>query len=292
MGDLFQSVMYPIELLVAWIMYGFHQAFTTIGMPGRQRVDLGAVDHRSRDRHAGGDDPAVRQADQGLPQAADDPAGDAEDPEEVQGQDRPGLPSGDDAETMALYKKEGTNPSVRASADPRAVPFFGLFRVLNGLQNIADGKTDPIGPITKAVAARPSRPPCSGRQLSDKFIGADSLSTQIVTVILIVLMSATTFTTQRQLMMKNMPASALDNPFAKQQKVLLYAMPLLFAVSGINFPIGVLIYWFTTNIWSMVQQFYVIRRMPTPARRPRRPATSDSPSRARRSRGACGCHGR
>ena len=33
MGDLFQSVMYPIELLVAWIMYGFHQAFTTIGMP-------------------------------------------------------------------------------------------------------------------------------------------------------------------------------------------------------------------------------------------------------------------
>jgi YidC/Oxa1 family membrane protein insertase len=65
-------------------------------------------------------------------------------------------------------------------------------------------------------------------------------------------------------MMKNMPASALDNPFAKQQKVLLYAMPLLFAVSGVNFPIGVLLYWFTTNVWSMVQQFYVIRRMPAP----------------------------
>ena len=77
-------------------------------------------------------------------------------------------------------------------------------------------------------------------------------------------MSATTFTTQRQLMMKNMPASALDNPFAQQQKLLLYVLPVVFAVSGVNFPIGVLIYWLTTNVWSMGQQFYVIRRMPAP----------------------------
>jgi YidC/Oxa1 family membrane protein insertase len=65
-------------------------------------------------------------------------------------------------------------------------------------------------------------------------------------------------------MMKNMPASAMDNPFAKQQKVLLYLMPLFFAFSGINFPIGVLLYWLTTNLWSMGQQFYTIRRMPAP----------------------------
>ena len=93
---------------------------------------------------------------------------------------------------------------------------------------------------------------------------APNTATQVVTVVLIILMSATTFTTQRQLMTKNMPASALDNPFAKQQKVLLYVLPLVFAVSGVNFPIGVLIYWFTTNVWSMCQQFYVIRRMPAP----------------------------
>ena len=100
--------------------------------------------------------------------------------------------------------------------------------------------------------------------LSSTFVDAPNLATQVVTVVLIILMSATTFTTQRQLMTKNMPASALDNPFAKQQKVLLYVLPLVFAVSGVNFPIGVLIYWFTTNVWSMCQQFYVIRRMPAP----------------------------
>jgi YidC/Oxa1 family membrane protein insertase len=61
-----------------------------------------------------------------------------------------------------------------------------------------------------------------------------------------------------------MPASALDNPFAKQQKILLYILPIFFAISGVNFPIGVLIYWCVTNIWSMCQQLFVIRRMPTP----------------------------
>jgi YidC/Oxa1 family membrane protein insertase len=50
----------------------------------------------------------------------------------------------------------------------------------------------------------------------------------------------------------------------RQQKILLYVFPLVFAVGGINFPIGVLIYWFTTNLWSMGQQFYVIRNNPQP----------------------------
>ncbi len=91
---------------------------------------------------------------------------------------------------------------------------------------------------------------------------------QIVTIALIVAMSATTFFTQRQLTRKNMPPAALEGPMAQQQKVLLYVLPLIFAFSGVNFPIGVLIYWTTTNLWSMGQQFYTIRRMPRPAPRP------------------------
>jgi YidC/Oxa1 family membrane protein insertase len=65
-------------------------------------------------------------------------------------------------------------------------------------------------------------------------------------------------------MSKNMPASAMDNPFAQQQKILLYVFPVIFAVSGVNFPVGVLLYWLTTNLWTMGQQFYVIRRNPAP----------------------------
>ena len=77
-------------------------------------------------------------------------------------------------------------------------------------------------------------------------------------------MTVTLFITQLQLMRKNMPPDALTGPFAQQQKIMLYVFPLVFAVGGINFPVGVLIYWFTSNLWTMGQQFYVIRRNPAP----------------------------
>ena len=163
-------------------------------------------------------------------------------------------------ETMALYKESGTNPF--ASCLPillQSPVFFALFRVLNG---IPQGR--PIGPLNAELVASADHATILGAPLSATFIHAPNTATRIVTVILIILMSLTTFTTQRQLMTKNMPASALDNPFARQQKMLMYLLPLIFAVSGVNFPIGVLIYWLTTNLWSMGQQFYVIRRMPAP----------------------------
>ena len=78
-------------------------------------------------------------------------------------------------------------------------------------------------------------------------------------------MSATTFTTQRQLMVKGMPKmDASNNMMLQQQKIMLYAFPVIFAISGVNFPVGVLIYWSTTNLWTWGQQYYVIKRNPTP----------------------------
>ena len=55
-----------------------------------------------------------------------------------------------------------------------------------------------------------------------------------------------------------------NNMMLQQQKIMLYAFPVIFAISGVNFPIGVLIYWSTTNLWTWGQQFYVIKRNPTP----------------------------
>jgi YidC/Oxa1 family membrane protein insertase len=61
-----------------------------------------------------------------------------------------------------------------------------------------------------------------------------------------------------------MPNDALTGPYAQQQKMLLYVLPVVFAVGGIAFPIGVLLYWTTSNLWTMGQQFYVIRNNPAP----------------------------
>ncbi len=265
MGDFITSVLYPIEWVVAWIMYAFHSAFTTLGADpasglawGLSIVGLVLVMRAAliplfvRQIHASRKMQLIQPEIQKIQK-------------KYKGKNDPESRQAMTQETMNLYKTSGTNPFSSCMPILLQSPiFFGLFQVLHGLQDIATGDKAPVGPITPDVAAQAESSTIFGAQLSDKFIGADTVSTQIITVVLIVLMSLTTFTTQRQLMRKNMPASALDNPFAKQQKMLMYVLPLVFAVSGVNFPIGVLIYWLVTNVWSMCQQFYVIRRMPAP----------------------------
>ena len=145
-----------------------------------------------------------------------------------------------------------------------------------GLNELNAGKQDPIGPLTPEVAAQANASTIFGAPLSATFqhtlsivhgvaVSAPSASSvKVVCVVMIVLMSASQFTSMRQLLMKNMPASALDNPAAKMQKNMMYLMPLMFIFTGVTFAIGLLLYWLTTNIWTMGQQFYTIRHMPAP----------------------------
>jgi YidC/Oxa1 family membrane protein insertase len=259
------SLIYPFEWLVAWILYGWHTALTFVGLPAASGaawvlsiVGLVVVMRAAmiplfvKQIHASRRMQLIQPEMQKIQK-------------KYKGKTDPESRQAMTAETMDLYKRTGTNPF--SSCMPILVQspfFFGLFRVLNGLKPVADGRDEPIGPMSRELATQAEQSTLFGAQLSDTFLGANGISTQIVTVLLIIIMSVTTFTTQHQLMRKNMPASALDNPFAKQQKVILYLMPIFFAISGVNFPIGVLIYWSVTNLWSMCQQFYVIRRMPAP----------------------------
>ncbi len=166
-------------------------------------------------------------------------------------------------EMMKLYKEHKTNPL--ASCFPilaQAPIFFALFTVLNGI-----GKNPPVkhGVLTQEDVVSAANAKFFGAPISDTFLGTNITTVKIVTVCLIALMSLTTFTTQRQLMTKGMPKmDSSNNMMLQQQKIMLYAFPLIFAISGVNFPIGVLIYWSTTNLWTWGQQFYVIKRNPTP----------------------------
>ena len=172
-------------------------------------------------------------------------------------------------EMMKLYKETGTNPL--ASCLPillQAPIFFALFGVLQG---IAMNKPQGVfqWPQYADLVNQAREASIFGAPLYGTFMGADEvlkdgfmpISTKIVAFILIICMTTTTFLTQRQMIVKN---TAADNPVVRQQKILLYVFPLVFAIGGINFPIGVLIYWFTTNLWSMGQQFWVIRNNPQP----------------------------
>ncbi|MGY0492962.1 membrane protein insertase YidC [Streptomyces sp. WG-D5] len=171
-------------------------------------------------------------------------------------------------EMMKLYKETGTNPL--SSCLPILVQspfFFALYHVLAG---IADNKK--IGVIDQALLDSAQKAHIFGAPLAAKFtdsasevakMGASLTDVRVVTAIMIILMSASQFYTQRQLMTKNVDLT-VKTPFMQQQKMLMYVFPLIFLFMGINFPVGVLVYWLTTNVWTMCQQMYVINRNPTP----------------------------
>jgi YidC/Oxa1 family membrane protein insertase len=276
--NFFDKVLAPLEWVVAWLMVGFHTVFDWLGLPPEAGytwalsivglvivIRIILIPLFVKQIHASRRMQLIQPEMQKIQKKYKGKT----DPESRQAMTQ---------ETMGLYKRTGTNPF--SSCLPillQSPVFFALFRVLNNLANIASGKVDPIGPLTPEVAAQANASTIFGAPLSATFretitivagqlpvkVPSD-LNTKIVCVVMIVLMSASQFTSMRQLMMKNMPASALDNPFAKQQKLMMYLMPLMFVFSGVTFAIGVLLYWLTTNLWSMGQQFYTIRKMPAP----------------------------
>jgi YidC/Oxa1 family membrane protein insertase len=172
-------------------------------------------------------------------------------------------------EMMKLYKEHKANPLSSCLPILAQAPiFFALFTVLNGIAAKDDnGVPSPIarGFLKGEYLESASQAKFFGAKISESFLGTDLLSVKVVTVLLIIFMSATTFTTQKQLMTKGMPKmDASNNMMLQQQKIMLYLFPAIFAISGVNFPVGVLIYWSTTNVWTFGQQYYVIKRNPTP----------------------------
>ncbi|WP_086797707.1 membrane protein insertase YidC [Streptomyces caniscabiei] len=171
-------------------------------------------------------------------------------------------------EMMKLYKETGTNPLSSCLPILAQSPFFfALYHVLNSIAN-----NDTIGVINESLLQSAQKAHIFGAPLAATFtdtaaeaaaLDATITTVRIVTAIMIVLMSASQFYTQRQLMTKNVDTT-VKTPFMQQQKMLMYIFPIMFAVFGINFPVGVLVYWLTTNVWTMGQQMYVIHNNPTP----------------------------
>lgn len=166
-------------------------------------------------------------------------------------------------ETMALYGKHGTSPFSSCLPLLFQMPvFFGLFTTLN---NAALG--DPgIGFMDLDLAKNFGAATIFGSaplHASMSSSGGDWIVVWTAGV-MVVLMTASQFITQKQIMSKNVSAAMKASPTYKQQQILLYVLPLVFLFSGFAFPLGVMIYWLVSNFWTMGQQFVVIRNMPTP----------------------------
>jgi YidC/Oxa1 family membrane protein insertase len=164
-------------------------------------------------------------------------------------------------EQMDLYKRTGSNPLSSCLPLLLQMPIFmGLFFVLNDAQKSMAG----VGLMTKDLAVQFSQAEIFGAKLSDTFFGSDDANVKIIAGVMIVLMSASQFITQKQIMAKNQNPDVQNSQFMQTQKILLYVLPFVFLISGLTFPLGVMTYWLVSNFWTMGQQFVVIRNMPTP----------------------------
>lgn len=165
-------------------------------------------------------------------------------------------------ETMDLYKKTGTNPL--SSCLPLLIQmpiFFGLFSVLQNAQHEGVG----VGLLNQELSTSFGESVFLGAPLKLAISTADgNWNVIIIASIMVILMTASQFITQLQIMSKNQSPEMKNSPMFKQQRILLYMLPLVFLFSGFTFPLGVMFYWLVSNIWTMVQQFIVIRNMPTP----------------------------
>jgi len=173
-------------------------------------------------------------------------------------------------ETMELYKRTGTNPLSSCLPLLLQMPvFFSLFSVLNDAQH---GKAG-VGPLNAELAKSFVDARLLGAPLHESFASQWTLMTSgqpfsasvmVIAATMVILMTVSQFVTQLQIVSKNMSPETKASPMFRQQRIMLYLLPLVFAFSGIAFPLGVMFYWLTSNVWTMGQQFLVIRNMPTP----------------------------
>ncbi len=167
-------------------------------------------------------------------------------------------------ETMALYKKHGTNPFSSCLPILIQMPiFFSLFYVL---RNASENKPG-IGFMDEDLTQSFNAATVFGAPLKMTFTqGWESGQWSVVILLgfIVIAMIASQFFTQLQIMSKNISDETKASPMYRQQKIMLYIIPFAFLFSGVAFPLALNIYWFTSNLWTMGQQFIVIHNMPTP----------------------------
>ncbi len=167
-------------------------------------------------------------------------------------------------ETMELYRRTGTSPF--ASCLPLLIQmpiFFSLFQVLEGAQK-NNGQAG-VGWLTAPLAYSFGHSELFGAPLHATLTNNEgNVLVIVIGVAMIALMTASQFITQLQIMSKNVSPETMASPMYRQQRMLLYVLPLVFIFSGIAFPLGVMFYWVFSNAWTMAQQFVVIRNSPTP----------------------------
>jgi YidC/Oxa1 family membrane protein insertase len=180
-------------------------------------------------------------------------------------------------EQMEIYKRTGSNPLSSCLPLLLQMPIFSaLFFTVNDAQHDKVG----VGVLGAKLATSLSKANLLGAPLKETFFsalgqlngsakiapvaGANYANVLVIAAIMIVTMTVSQFITQKQILAKNQNPDVQNSQYMQTQKIMLWILPFVFLISGTSFAIGLMFYWLASNVWTMGQQYVVIRNMPTP----------------------------
>jgi YidC/Oxa1 family membrane protein insertase len=172
-------------------------------------------------------------------------------------------------ETMKFYKENGVNPLAGClPMIPQMIVFFALFNVLRAIAGWHQGIRLSYG-LTTSVVQSAQKATIFGVHLGDKLLFRPagmhlSLTSVIVIVLTVVVSATTTFMTVRQSAKRGLMQTNVDpdNPMAQSQKYMQYIIPF-FSLTGLYWQYGLVLYWVTTNLWTLGQQYFMFRNWST-----------------------------
>ena len=152
-------------------------------------------------------------------------------------------------ELMEFYRENKINPLASCIPLLLQLPvFFALYQLLNGTGFEAD--------VTGCTEGSPNFDQCV-EQSPVSFGFIDSLTETASgadLAILVVLFIGT------QLAAGLVTMASVE----RNQRILMFALPFIFVPFILNFPAGLVVYWVSTNVWTLGQQFLVKRIIPPP----------------------------
>jgi len=182
-------------------------------------------------------------------------------------------------EMMALYKEHGVNPF------GGCLPLLLQFPVLIALFYVIRAPFRYLGPVKDSLFAQALntdplgvhqflglRLDCSASQFAG-IAKAQSEAVPALTcgdgsfafvaipyLVLVLLMGFTTYYQQKQMQARQTPGGS--DLQAQQMQMMGKIMPLMLMFFSFGFPSGVVIYWLTTNVWTIGQQQLMLRVAP------------------------------
>jgi YidC/Oxa1 family membrane protein insertase len=171
-------------------------------------------------------------------------------------------------ETMKFYKENGVNPLAGClPMIPQMIIFFSLFYVLRAIAEWKPGQAPKYG-LTDSVLQSAQNATIFGVHLGDKLLFPHTpgmgLVPSIIAAVTVAISCTTTFLTVRQSSKRGLMQTNVDpdNPMAATQKYMMYIVPF-FSLTGLYWQFGLVLYWVTTNVWTLGQQYFMFRNWTT-----------------------------